>query len=160
MYRMSHASFVKLLQVLDPWLLVDHRRSTNASKGKQPIIAELIMHCTLCYLAGGSIHDIRVTAGMSATSFYRCVFWGIDAISCCSELKIKFPALEELHKSAHEFHQCSGEGVLNGCVAALDGWLCCIRIPSAQETNQVVSYFSGHYQCHGLNVQATCDANC
>ena len=25
---------------------------------------------------------------------------------------------------------------------------------------QVKSYFSGHYQCYGVNVQATCDASC
>ena len=86
MYRMSHASFVKLLQMLHPWLLVDHRKSSNASKGKQPIGAEIIMHCTLRYLAGGSIHDIRVTAGMSATSFYWSVFRGINAIHSCRRL--------------------------------------------------------------------------
>ncbi len=68
--------------------------------------------------------------------------------------------MEELHKSADEFHQCSGEGVLNGCVAALDGWLCHIHVPNAGETLRVTSYFSGHYQCHRLNVQATCDPNC
>jgi hypothetical protein len=31
---------------------------------------------------------------------------------------------------------------------------------SAREVKRVQSYFSGHYQCYGLNVQATCDANC
>jgi hypothetical protein len=98
---------------------------------------------------------------MSATSFYRSVFSGIGAINSCHGLTLKFCiSLEELCKSADEFHQCSGEGVLNGCVAALDGWLCRIRVPNAGETLRVTSYFSGHYQCHGLNVQATCDANC
>jgi len=28
----------------------------------------------------------------------------------------------------------------------------------SQEGNR--AYFSGHYQCYGLNVQATCDASC
>jgi hypothetical protein len=50
--------------------------------------------------------------------------------------------------------------VLNGCDGALDGWLCRIRVPSSSEVIKVQSYFSGHYQCYGLNVQVTCDASC
>jgi len=45
-------------------------------------------------------------------------------------------------------------------VLALDGWLCRVRVPSANEATKVKDYFSGHYQCHGVNVQATCDASC
>jgi hypothetical protein len=30
----------------------------------------------------------------------------------------------------------------------------------SSEVIKVQSYFSGHYQCYGLNVQATCDASC
>jgi hypothetical protein len=48
---------------------------------------------------------------------------------------------------------------LNGCVAALDGGLCQIHVPLADEVKKVISYFSSHYQCYGLNAQATCDAN-
>ncbi len=65
------------------------KQSHNASKGKQPIVPEIIMHCTLCYLAGGSIHDIRVCAGMSVSSFYRAVRCGIDAVNACLSLAIK-----------------------------------------------------------------------
>jgi len=60
MYRMSVASFNNLLDLLRPWLQVNLKQSCNASKGKQPIVAEIILHCTLRYLAGGSVHDIRV----------------------------------------------------------------------------------------------------
>jgi hypothetical protein len=49
---------------------------------------------------------------------------------------------------------------LNGCIAALNGWLCRIWVPAAAETMNKASYFSGHYQCHGLNVQAACEASC
>ncbi len=73
MYRMSLASFDKLVDLLQPWLQVNLKQSHNASNGKQPIVPEIIMHCTLCYLAGGSIHDIRVCAGMSVSSYYRAV---------------------------------------------------------------------------------------
>jgi len=60
MYRMSVASFNNLLDLLRPWLQVNLKQTCNASKGKQPIVAEIILHCTLRYLAGGSVHDIRV----------------------------------------------------------------------------------------------------
>jgi hypothetical protein len=33
-------------------------------------------------------------------------------------------------------------------------------VPSANEVTKVKDYFSGHYQCHGVNVQATCDTSC
>ncbi len=63
MYRMSVASFNNLLDLLQPWLQVNLKQTCNASKGKQPIVAEIILHCTLRYLAGGSVHDIRVQGG-------------------------------------------------------------------------------------------------
>jgi len=78
MYRMSLASFNKLIDLLLPWFHVNLKQSCNASKGKQPIVAEIIMHCTLCYLAGGSVHDIWLCAGLSVSSFYRAVQQGID----------------------------------------------------------------------------------
>ena len=36
--------------------------------------------------------------------------------------------------------------------------MCRIVPPSVNETDDVLSYFSGHYQCYGINVQAACDA--
>jgi hypothetical protein len=33
---------------------------------------------------------------------------------------------------------------MNGYVAALDGWLCHIHVPSVTEVEKVKSYFSGH----------------
>jgi hypothetical protein len=30
----------------------------------------------------------------------------------------------------------------------------------SDEMLNIASYFSGHYQCHGLNVQGACDARC
>jgi hypothetical protein len=43
---------------------------------------------------------------------------------------------------------------------ALDGWLCRIKVPLGKETSNNASYFSGHYRCHGVNIQALCDARC
>jgi len=74
--------------VLLPWLNVDNKQSSNASKGRRPIVAEIILHCTLHYLAGGSVHDIRICAGLSHSSFNRAVHRGLDAINDCPRLSI------------------------------------------------------------------------
>jgi hypothetical protein len=63
----------------------------------------------------------------------------------------------ELQQSAADFSAKSHGGALNGCITALDGWLCRIQVPPAAEKMNKASYFSGHYQYHGLNVQAACD---
>jgi hypothetical protein len=158
MYQMPPSAFNKLLKMLLPWMNVDNKQSSNASKGRRPIVAEIILHCTLRYLAGGSVHDIRVCAGLSHSSFYRAVHRGLDAINDCPSLSINFPmTLSDLSRSAAEFKSISSHGIIDGCIAALDGWLCRIRVPSAKEVRKVTAYFSGHYQFYGLNVQATCE---
>jgi hypothetical protein len=161
MYRMSLFSFNKLKNMLLPWLQVNEKQSNNASLGNRPIVAEIMLHCTLHYLGGGSYHDIRVSVGLSTAAFYRAVWRGIDAINSCLALQIKFPImLEDLTKAAHEFECRTSHGIMKGCVAALDGWLCQIHVPTTDEVKKVKPYFSGHYQCYGLNVQATCYADC
>ena len=101
------------------------------------------MHCTLHYLAGGSYHDICVSAGLLTATFYRAVQHGIDAINSCPALQIKFPiTLEDLTKAAQEFECHNSHGIMNGCGAALDGWLCWIHVPTADEVEKVKPYFS------------------
>jgi hypothetical protein len=76
-------------------------------------------------------------------------------------LAIKFPTeRDDLKKVALDFQEKSSNGMLDGCVAALDGWLCRIKVPSATETANIASYFSGHYQWSGVNDQAICNAKC
>ena len=69
-------------------------------------------------------------------------------------------SLSDMHNAANSFRELSLDGQLNGCIGALDGWLCRIKVPSASDAMNVASYFSGHYQSYGVNVQATCDAAC
>jgi hypothetical protein len=97
---------------------------------------------------------------MSVSSFCRTVRHGIDAMNACPSLAIKFPVtVDELLKSASEFECLSPHGIIKGCIGAIDGWLCQIQVPSADEVTCVKSYFSGHYQCYGVNVQATCNVH-
>ena len=51
-------------------------------------------------------------------------------------------------------------GSIVNCVGAVDGYLMAINVPSRSEVGNVRSYFSGHYQKYGLNIQAVCDSSC
>jgi hypothetical protein len=53
--------------------------------------------------------------------------------------------LETMYSIGHEG--------LDGCVGALDGWLCRINVPLGRDTSIISTHFSGHYQCYGNNVQ-------
>jgi hypothetical protein len=63
--------------------------------------------------------------------------------------------LETIRKG---FEEKSTDGVMSGCVGALDGYLHLIRALSRKESSNVRQYFSGHYQRRGLNVQAMVDS--
>ncbi len=115
------------------------------------------MHCTHCYIAGGSYHNICTNARMPIMTLYRCVCRGIDAINFSSELRLIFPiTVDELMKAVAKFEQLSSHGTLNSCVGALDGWLCLICVPLASEVRKVQSYFSDHYQCDLMSLTISC----
>jgi hypothetical protein len=161
MFWMKYASFIKLFKMLSPMLQVDPVQGSRRSRNMGHVSAELIIHCLLRYLAGGSHHDIRVLAGIGKSTFFTCLHRAIDAVNKCNALALSFPqdaaGLKEL---ALDFQSKSSNGTLDGCVGALDGWLCRIKVPLGKDTSNIASYYSGHYQCHGVNIQAVCDARC
>jgi hypothetical protein len=161
MYRMSYTSFKKLLALLKPYLLVNERQGNCRTGRNGPLTPELILHCLIRYMAGGSHHDIRVLAGLPISPFLYYLHRGMDAVNRCPQLSLEFPMDHgELKRVALEFQGKSSFGVTDGCVGALDGWLCCIKVPIGREASNISSYFSGHYQCYGINVQAVSDSRC
>ena len=79
----------------------------------------------------------------------------------CNQLAYSFPTTaHEIQQAVEDFKQHSTNGVIDGCVACLDGLLVQIQTPSSSETGNVKSYFSGHYHTYGLNIQAACDSEC
>ena len=71
MYRMHYPSFMKLCD------LIDHDVKKNCDMAGRrtqntvgAITTPIALHCCIRWLAGGSHHDIRLTAGMGKTSFY------------------------------------------------------------------------------------------
>jgi hypothetical protein len=159
-YRMSLTSFNKLCGLLDPLIRVNPVKSRNRT-GKSEIITEVVLHCFLRWLAGGSHLDIRLTAGISKSAFYCCVSKAVSAILQCKKMDIVFPRNSwEIEESAENFKAISSGGVVDGCVACIDGMLLSIQTPSKDETGNVISYYSGHYSEYGINVQAACDSFC
>ncbi|KAE9078132.1 hypothetical protein PF010_g23077 [Phytophthora fragariae] len=158
-YRMPAAAFVQLEDLLAPTL----HRSPHAWVQRGYISVDNALQLTLRYFAGGSMHDIRRVAGVSKASFYRILWLVVDAINAVSELRLVFPRSPTAREaSAAAFKTLSAEGVFSGCVGCVDGWLCAIRAPRLAETGGVgpQRYYSGHYRCYGVNVQACCDYRC
>jgi hypothetical protein len=125
------------------------------------IIPEVCLYCTIRWLAGGSYSDIMIQAGISnKASFYRILWQTIHAIatSKAKELQINFPQTEEeCMKAAEGFQSISHKGVINNCVGVGDGFLLGIATPPKTQVSNVRSFFSGHYKCSGLNIQAAGD---
>jgi hypothetical protein len=158
-YRMSYPSFQKLLNIIRPCLEIDEKKSI-ASTGQGPITPEIQLHIALRYIAGGSYDEIRLGTQMSVPSFYRIVWKVIDAINSAPELQIKLPTTkDEINFVKESFAQRSTGRVMEGCVGALDGWLCQIQTPAMKHTPNQLAYYSGHYKCSGVNVQAMCDGD-
>jgi DDE superfamily endonuclease len=156
--RMSLDSFNKLLGFIRDDLLVVE---TKAKLRGGSIVPELCLYCTIRWLAGGSYLDITDVSGISKSSFYRVVWKTITAICKCQPLRPKFPKTnDEIGEAVRGFASLSTDGVIDNCVGVIDGYLLRIKVPCTREAKNVKSFFSGHYQCYGVNVQAVADHHC
>lgn len=156
--RMSFDSFNVLLGHIRQDLLVNE---TQAKHRGGTILPELCLYCTIRWLAGGSYLDITHICGISKSSFYRVAWKTITAIVKCDALRPVFPtSTEDIGSAICGFASISDQGVINNCVGAIDGYLLRIKVPLAKEVKNVKSFFSGHYQCYGVNIQAVADHHC
>jgi DDE superfamily endonuclease len=159
MYRMEYDSFLKLHSYLSPLLSQDCHKVNDVCGC--PISSEIQLHCLLRWLSGGSYIDIKLFAGISVASFYRCIYNCIHGLLKCRQLAIKFPSTaDEILQSASSFNSISNLRLVKHCVGSVDGILLKIQTPSSKECGHVKSFFSGHYHGYGINVQAVCDRHC
>eukprot|EP00644_Phytophthora_capsici_P006369 jgi/Phyca11/127013/e_gw1.66.187.1 len=160
-YRMEVYSFEKILLLIRPALTRDEVQSKRRT-GANPISPENRLQMTISWLAGGNYHTTRCLGGVSSSAFYDITKDVMRALCDCEELRIRAPteSEERWQELADGFAQISKDGILTGCVGCLDGWMCQIRAPTADEVPDVAAFFSGHYQMYGLNVQAICDSLC
>jgi hypothetical protein len=159
--RMEASSFQKLVRALKDALRSDEEMGALRGGSVSPSIC---LFCTIRYLAGGSYLDISSLTGISITAFYTIIWRTIDAIVNCKNPILNnmiFPQTDnECKKAAAGFQSISSYGAITNCVTAIDGYLLAIQTPPAKVVGNVRSYFSGHYQMYGVNVQAACDHLC
>ena len=156
--RMTRITFKYLVSLLESHIRVD---SEMANKRGGAITAQMCTYLTLRYLAGGCHHDIKVHLGISKSSFYRCLTKTLLAICDHPDLALRFPTtIRELEFASSGFESLVSNGSIVNCVGAVDGYLLSINTPSRAEVGNVRTYFSGHYQKYGINVQAVADSNC
>ena len=121
------------------------------------------MACGLRFLAlNDSIATLADLYGMSVPSARRVVNMFLDAVdfnTSFAPLQVRLPDpsnREELAELADRWaSKSTAFGLLNNNICALDGWLPRTEMP--WDVPNQGGYFSGHYQCFGLNVQAMCD---
>ena len=159
-YHMSQAAFSKLVDLLGDMINVNEAKSRASTNDNDPIAVQLVVGAGLRYLGGEYLKSIRDIFGISPSYTRRIVRTFIASVLDCKALDITLPVLRhELKQKADQFNDIShmpGK-MLYGCVGAIDGWLTQINKPS---NTTDADYFSGHYNCFGLNVQAVCDAYC
>ena len=151
-------AFNKLLGWIKHDLLVNEQM---VSLRGGAILPELQLYCALRWLAGGSYSDIKYMTGISTASFYFVVWKVIRAINSCPELDLVFPQSDEECKEASRgFESISDHGAIWRCVSVVDGYFLHTRTPPKRLVPNVRSFFSGHYQQTGVNVQAAADHHC
>ena len=156
--RMRRDSFYKLVELLRRDVQSDENMATRRGGAITP---EMCTYLTLRYLAGGSYLDICVHLQISHAAFYYCLYKTLIAICQCKVLDIVFPIeVADCERLASGFRHLSENESIGNCIGAVDGYLLSIETPSNEEAGNVTSYFSGHYQKYGINVQAMCDSRC
>jgi DDE superfamily endonuclease len=161
-YQMSERAFDKLLVMLYPKLLKNIVLSSNSTSGLGEVISpKMTMAVGLCLLAGASYIDLTSAYGISESSVFVVRNLFVNAVNSCEALKVVFPDSEEdFNVFQNGFQAKSTHGLIRRFVGCIDGLLIEIKHPSEQECeNSPNSYYSGHYCCYGLNIQAVCDVN-
>ena len=158
-YHMPLSSFTKLVDIIRPDITLDFVKSMNSTGGNTPIYPELTVAMSLRFLGGEHVKSLVDIFGVDDASVARHINLFFYSILSNESLAIKLPqTIDELQELANGFNSISSsDGLFHGCVGAIDGWLCSTIQPIDKDINNNRDYFSGHYQCFGLNIQAICD---
>ncbi|CAN0398877.1 unnamed protein product, partial [Ectocarpus fasciculatus] len=159
MFRMDRDSFGTLLGMVRPNLTTSHAQWLNSSGSI--IDPKTKLAVAIRWLAGGAVHDICFSFGISKKSFYKRagVLWTtLDAINDVLDISFPISDPEKLAEIEKGFASYSF-GRLRGCVMAIDGWVVRCRQPSSSEVDNVSS-FRNRKVFFGLVVMAGVDSDC
>jgi hypothetical protein len=130
----------------------------SVSRTSKTLILSLTTSSTSTLTCSNGLLLFTQKVNIYPSTFYYILWEACDAVCDCKQLALHFLTSEaDIAKLAAGFCNISYDGVVNGCVGAVAGWLWPIIVPAAR-FGKVASYFSGHYQQHGLNVQAVYDS--
>jgi hypothetical protein len=159
MFRVDRETFNYILNKLESFYPLNGTKAVNSSGAAVPLKTRLAV--TLRWLAGGSYLDLRFAWGLGISTFYDSdhgILW--RTLQVLDEIyRMGFPAddenkLEELSQG-FSFHS---NGILDGCVLALDGFGVSTRAPYESEVvRQKVYWFSK--SGFAIIVLAGCDMN-
>ena len=160
---MQLEAFNKLVELLQDSIQPDMQQAARSvsSSGVEAISVELIVGMGLRFLGREHIKSLEDIFGVHKNHVRLLILEKFfPAVDACPLLELHLPRNEnELELVAAEFSEKSeSNGLFNGCVGAIDGWLCTTCQPIDPDITNKRSYYSGHYQKFGLNIQAVCDS--
>ena len=127
---MSLPAFEHLISLLVPAL----QRVEWNSGGKDPIRPEHIVAVGLHALGGGRMLDIHHIIKSSLSATYQAFDNFVNAVNSAPELDINFPQSPKEWKEVNDgFTAKSSDGIMQGCVGAIDGYFQRIQTPSKKE---------------------------
>jgi hypothetical protein len=158
MFRLSRKVFYSLHELIKTDISPRSPQNAINSSGS-PISSVAKLAATLRFLAGGSYLDICALFGLDPNNFFskHYVLWPtIDAIDRAVSLGLSLNP-DTLKETSAEFAKFS-HGNLNGCIMAIDGWVCKTRQPMVKEVGQDVKAYRNRKSCWAIVVLAGCDA--
>jgi len=115
LYRMNSSVFLKLCFIIRPQVQVNDEISRYRT-GKYYVIVEMVLHCLLRWIAGGSYLDLKLSTGISQAAIHHYIYKFMHAILDSELLVYKFAEIEK------ELNEAKGR------VGCLDSFLLQLKV--------------------------------
>jgi hypothetical protein len=99
----------------------------------------------LRWISGSSYYDIQHTSHISITSFNASIQKCTSSILNRNHLVYSFPTTnKELILASVKLNKIITNNAIEGCLAAVDGYLLEVGVPSTSEVGKLMTYLSGN----------------